>query len=55
MKKYASFVPVIGIFLVIYMILKKESADTIWPNIIYYFGSALIQAISISVSLSIFL
>ena len=48
MKKFASFVPVIGIFLVYYFLLiKKEDSETIWPNGFYYLGSAAFQAVTI--------
>lgn len=54
MKKFASFVPGIGIFLVFYLLLKKEDSETIWPNIFYYFGSAAFQAVTIGTLLLIF-
>ncbi len=54
MKKFASFIPIVGIIIVTYMVIKKVSADEIWPNVIYYGGSALVQAISISTFIFLF-
>jgi hypothetical protein len=55
MKKFASFIPIVGIIIVTYMVIKKVSADEIWPNLFYYLGSAFVQAICISVPLALFL
>lgn len=48
MKKFASFIPVIGILLVFYLLGKGSDRDDIWPNNFCFFGSAITQAFFIS-------
>ena len=53
MKKFASFIPVIGIFLVFYLLIKVKKIEEIWPNGFYYYGSAAFQAVTIGAIVTI--
>lgn len=47
MKKLIPFIPVIGIFIVIYLRIIKGEETSIENNALIFFSSAFIQAISI--------
>jgi len=46
MRKFVSFIPVIGILLVFNLVDKVDNIEEIWPNGFYYYGSAVFQAVS---------